>query len=110
MRDECDECAHAASDQERRNARRVEGASGRGRVHEGNNIDRHPHSWSSESKEPASAAAQKMRLYCRIRGLNPAREYRFVATEAEHRESDQGVGGSEAERDAGDESDLGIHC
>src|SRR5450830_384046 len=48
-------------------------------------------------------------LSCRIRALIPAGEYGFVAAEAEHRESDEGVGGSESESDAGDESDLGIH-
>ena len=32
-----------------------------------------------------------------------------MASEVEHGEGDQGVGGSEAEGDAGDESDLGIH-
>ena len=33
-----------------------------------------------------------------------------MAAEAEHGEGDEGVGGFEAERDAGDESDLGVHC
>ena len=33
-----------------------------------------------------------------------------MASEAEHGECDQGVGGFESERDAGDESDLGVHC
>ena len=33
-----------------------------------------------------------------------------MATEAEHRESDQGVGECEAESDAGHEPDLRIHC
>ena len=32
-----------------------------------------------------------------------------MASEAEHGECDQGVGGFESERDAGDESDLRIH-
>ena len=32
-----------------------------------------------------------------------------MASEAEHGEGDQGVGGSEAEGDAGHEADLGIH-
>ena len=32
----------------------------------------------------------------------------FVAAEAEHRERDQGGGGTESEGDAGDEADLGV--
>ena len=32
-----------------------------------------------------------------------------MAPEAEHRDSDKGVGGFEAEGDSGDESDLGVH-
>ena len=31
-----------------------------------------------------------------------------MSAEAEHREGDQGVGGLEAERDPGDESNLGV--
>ena len=32
----------------------------------------------------------------------------MVAAEGEHREGDEGVGGSEAERDPGDQADLGV--
>lgn len=32
-----------------------------------------------------------------------------MSAEGEHGEGDEGFGGTESERDAGDESDLGVH-
>ena len=49
-----------------------------------------------------------MTLFCWIRGSGSAWEGGWVAAECEECEGDEGFGSVEAERDSGEESDLGV--
>ena len=62
---------------------------------------------TSLSKTPDSRI-ELFWLYCRVCGSGSSGEYGALASEGEHHEADEGVGVVEAERDSGDQADLGV--